>query len=60
MIDALGQPQSAVVLGGTSDLAGAIVQALVRRRCRSVVLAGRDEQRLAASAATASAAGAEH
>jgi decaprenylphospho-beta-D-erythro-pentofuranosid-2-ulose 2-reductase len=60
MLDALGQPQSVVVLGGTSDLAGAIVQALVSRRCRSVVLAGRDEQRLAASAAAASAAGAQH
>ena len=60
MLDAFGQPQSVVVLGGTSDLAGAIVQALVRRRCRTVVLAGRDDQRLAASASAASAAGAEH
>jgi len=59
MLDAFGQPQSVVVLGGTSDLAGAIVQALVRRRCRTVVLAGRDEQRLAAAASAATAAGAE-
>jgi decaprenylphospho-beta-D-erythro-pentofuranosid-2-ulose 2-reductase len=59
VLDAFGQPQSAVVLGGTSDLAGPIVRALVQRRCRTVVLAGRDENRLAAAAAAASGAGAE-
>ena len=43
MIDAFGNPQSVVVLGGTSDIAGAIVSRLVAaRRCRTVVLAGRD------------------
>lgn len=60
MLDAFGQPQSAVVLGGTSDIAGAILDALVRRRCRSVVLAGRDAARLAEAAHAASAAGAAH
>lgn len=60
MLDAFGQPQSVVVLGGTSDLAGAIVEALVRRRCRTVVLAGRDDQRLGAAATAATAAGAQH
>lgn len=59
MLDAFGQPQSAVVLGGTSDIAGAVVDALVRRRCTSVVLAGRDEERLGQAAHAASAAGAE-
>jgi decaprenylphospho-beta-D-erythro-pentofuranosid-2-ulose 2-reductase len=59
VLDAFGQPQSAVVLGGTSDLAGVIVDALVRRRCRTVVLAGRDEERLARAARAVSTAGAD-
>lgn len=59
MLDALGQPESAVVLGGTSDLAGAIVRALAQRRLRTVVLAGRDEERLALASRAASAAGVE-
>ncbi|MDA8310636.1 MAG: SDR family NAD(P)-dependent oxidoreductase [Actinomycetota bacterium] len=59
MLDAFGQPQSAVVLGGSSDLAGAIVDALARRRCKTVVLAGRDEDRLASAARAAKTAGAE-
>jgi decaprenylphospho-beta-D-erythro-pentofuranosid-2-ulose 2-reductase len=59
VLDAFGQPQSVVVLGGTSDLAGAIVDALVRRRCRTVVLAGRDEARLSDAARAALDAGAE-
>lgn len=59
MLDAFGQPQSAVVLGGTSDLAGAIVRTLAGRRLRRVVLAGRDDQRLARAAGEASAAGVE-
>lgn len=59
MLDAFGQPQSAVILGGSSDLATAIVAALARRRCKSVVLAGRDEKRLADAARAASDAGAE-
>lgn len=48
-----------MVLGGTSDLAGAIVGALVHRRCRTVVLAGRDEARLSSAARAAADAGAE-
>jgi decaprenylphospho-beta-D-erythro-pentofuranosid-2-ulose 2-reductase len=59
VLDAFGQPQSLVVLGGSSDLAGAIVDVLVRRRCRTVVLAGRDEDRLARAARAVEAAGAE-
>lgn len=59
MLDAFGQPQSVVVLGGTSDIAGAILDALCARRCRTVVLAGRDRIRLTETAARASASGAE-
>ncbi len=59
MLDAFGQPQSIVVLGGTSDIAGAVVDRLCARRCRTVVLAGRDAERLAESAARAEEAGAE-
>jgi decaprenylphospho-beta-D-erythro-pentofuranosid-2-ulose 2-reductase len=40
--DAFGHPQSVVVLGGTSDIAGEIVGVLAQQRCRTVVLAGRD------------------
>ncbi len=45
------------MLGGTSDLAGAVVRALARRRLRAVVLAGRDDERLALASQAASAAG---
>ncbi len=41
MIDALGEPQSVLVLGGSSEIALATVQALPRARLRRVVLAGR-------------------
>lgn len=41
MNDALGEPQSILVLGGTSEIALATVQALPRNRIRRVVLAGR-------------------
>jgi decaprenylphospho-beta-D-erythro-pentofuranosid-2-ulose 2-reductase len=41
MIDAFGQPQSVVVLGGTSDIAIALLRRLVQERLRSVVLAAR-------------------
>ncbi len=60
MLDASGRPESAVVLGGTSDLAGAVVRALARRRLRAVVLAGRDEERLALASRAASDAGVAH
>ncbi len=42
MKDALGAPQSVLVLGGTSDIAVATVKQLVAKRTRHVVLAGRD------------------
>lgn len=40
-MDALGEPQSVLVLGGTSEIALATVQALPRRRLQRVILAGR-------------------
>ena len=46
MYDAFGHPQSVVVLGGTSDIAREIVNALAGQRCRTVVLAGRDASAL--------------
>jgi decaprenylphospho-beta-D-erythro-pentofuranosid-2-ulose 2-reductase len=39
--DALGSPQSVLVLGGGSDIARAVVRSLVARRSRTVILAGR-------------------
>ncbi len=50
MNDAFGRPQSVVVLGGSSDIAGEIVGLLADDRCRSVVLAGRDGPGLARAA----------
>ena len=41
MNDALGEPQSVLVLGGTSEIALETVKALPRNRIRRVVLAGR-------------------
>jgi decaprenylphospho-beta-D-erythro-pentofuranosid-2-ulose 2-reductase len=41
MQDALGEVQSMLVLGGTSEIAGTIARRLVERRCRTVVLAVR-------------------
>ncbi len=41
MIDALGSPQSVLVLGGGSDIGLATAHAFVARRARTVVLAGR-------------------
>ena len=46
MENAFGQPQSVVVLGGTSDIARALVKRLCAARTHTVVLAGRDEARL--------------
>jgi decaprenylphospho-beta-D-erythro-pentofuranosid-2-ulose 2-reductase len=50
MNDALGSVQSALVLGGGSDIALATARALVRSRCRTVVLAGRDPESFAPAA----------
>ena len=58
MQDAFGRPQSAVVFGGTSDIARAIVERLIPLGCRTVVLAGRDATALAKSAEEARATGA--
>ncbi len=58
MRDALGAVQSVLVLGGGSDIATATCEALVARRCRTVVLAGRDEAKLAGVADRLRSAGA--
>lgn len=42
MNDAHGLPQTVLVLGGSSEIAGALLDRLVARRARRVVLAGRD------------------
>ena len=47
MNDALGGVQTALVLGGTSELALATLAALDLRPGAKVVLAGRDEQAMA-------------
>ena len=59
MIDATGRPQSVLVLGGSSEIARAIVAGLVPGRCRTVILAGRPSDRLDAAADAARAAGAD-
>lgn len=57
MIDALGNPQSALVLGGGSDIAVATLEQMATRRLSRAVLAGRSEASLAAAAARIEAAG---
>jgi decaprenylphospho-beta-D-erythro-pentofuranosid-2-ulose 2-reductase len=59
MNDALGAPQSVLVLGGSSELARAILRRLVARRARTVILAGRDPERLKEAAAELSTLGAD-
>jgi decaprenylphospho-beta-D-erythro-pentofuranosid-2-ulose 2-reductase len=59
MIDAVGRPQSVLVLGGSSELGRAIVARLVPARCRTVVLAGRPGPGLAEAVDEARAAGAD-
>jgi decaprenylphospho-beta-D-erythro-pentofuranosid-2-ulose 2-reductase len=58
MRNAFGQPQSVLVLGGTSDIALAVVERLCAERTRTVVLAGRNETGLAAAAERLTSAGA--
>ncbi|MEO6822045.1 MAG: decaprenylphospho-beta-D-erythro-pentofuranosid-2-ulose 2-reductase [Candidatus Nanopelagicales bacterium] len=58
MINALGEPQSLGVLGGTSQIALAVTAKLCERRTRTVVLAGRDPAGLSAAEAAARGAGA--
>jgi len=48
MDNALGEPQTIVLLGGTSDIGRAIVSALVTPTTRTVVLAGRRPDELTA------------
>jgi decaprenylphospho-beta-D-erythro-pentofuranosid-2-ulose 2-reductase len=59
MNDAMGMPQTAVVLGGSSEIARAVLRALAANRLRHVVLAGRDEPALAAAATELEALGTE-
>jgi decaprenylphospho-beta-D-erythro-pentofuranosid-2-ulose 2-reductase len=59
MIDAIGRPQSVLVLGGSSEIAQAIVDRLVPARCKTVVLAGRKGPRLSEAVDRARAAGAD-
>ncbi|MGH9081635.1 MAG: SDR family NAD(P)-dependent oxidoreductase [Acidimicrobiales bacterium] len=59
MIDAIGRPQSVLVLGGSSEIGQAIVARLVPDRCRTVVLAGREGIRLSEAVDRAKANGAE-
>jgi len=47
--NAFGQPQNVIVLGGTSDIAQAIVKRLIAQRTRTVVLAGRNADSLHAA-----------
>lgn len=50
MNDALGSVQSVLVLGGGSDIALATARAMVARRCRTVILAGRDPESISGAA----------
>lgn len=59
MIDALGTPQSLLLLGGTSDIALAVAERYLENRPLRVVLAARPSPRLTAAAARLTAAGAQ-
>lgn len=48
--NAFGQPQNVIVFGASSDIARAITKKLCAARTRHLVLAGRDEGRLAVAA----------
>jgi len=58
MENAFGQPHNVIVLGGSSDIATAIVRQLVAARTRTVVLAGRNQHLLDEAASSAAAHGA--
>jgi decaprenylphospho-beta-D-erythro-pentofuranosid-2-ulose 2-reductase len=49
VINAVGSPQSLLLLGGTSEIGLAVAERLVQDRTRRVVLAGRDVQALHAA-----------
>jgi len=59
MNNAVGSPQSVLVLGGTSEIALCITSLLVSRRTRRVVLAGRNPETLESAAKELSAKGAD-
>ena len=59
MNDVTGMPQTAVVVGGSSDIAVATLRALAKHRLRRVVLLGRGEVGLGEAAATLKGAGIE-
>lgn len=46
MKNSLGNLQTVLVLGGDSDIAGATLASLIRERVRTIILAGRDPDRL--------------
>jgi len=51
MLDALGEPQSVLVFGGTSEIALATIKEMPRHRLRRVLLAGRPSESLDAAVA---------
>lgn len=59
MIDAVGNPQSLLLLGGTSDIGLAIAERYLANRPLRIVLAGRPSPRLDAAATRLRRAGAE-
>ncbi len=59
MNDAFGQPQTVLVLGGTSDIAQSLIRKFAVGRCRTLALLGRDTDRLATAANEARALGVE-
>jgi decaprenylphospho-beta-D-erythro-pentofuranosid-2-ulose 2-reductase len=59
VIDALGNPQSLLVLGGSSEIGLATARRMVRRRTKRVVLAGRPSPRLDDAAEQLRALGAQ-
>jgi decaprenylphospho-beta-D-erythro-pentofuranosid-2-ulose 2-reductase len=56
-MDALGAPQSVLLLGGTSEIGLAVLRRLPRTRLRRLVLAGRDRGTLAVVAKSLAAEG---
>lgn len=59
MINALGSPQSLLLLGGTSEIGLTLARRLVADRCRRVVLAGRPSPALERAADDLRSAGAQ-
>ncbi len=57
--DALGHPATVLLLGGSSEIGSAVAAGLVARGAQTVVLAGRDRDRLQAAAGSLQTAGAQ-